>query len=401
MQRANLSVVVTHIASWLLFLSLPVICITSESNNITATDVLLSPYYWLCFAFFISLFYLHTYLLFPLLYRQKKRWLYIVIVAVLFMFLLWLQPFDKLMSNWHRGTPQQVENLDQLKTGLPPRNRFQYPGPPPPNENQNNELSPHNQFDNQPPSGDSQNQRSNRIDIVSIFMFMVIMAISISTDVSKRLRIAAESAAKAEADKANAELSVLKAQVNPHFLFNTLNNIYSLATTQDENTAESILKLSNIMRYVTDDAPEDFVPLQKEWDCISDFIDLQKLRIGSKVSLSVSVQGDLSNRMIAPFILLTFVENIFKYGISNNHTSHISIKLSVINSAIEFVCSNPVSEVIFQDRKSTGIINVKKRLSYLYADSHSLNISESNNLYTVQLVLKDNCNAYDSYLHRH
>ncbi len=319
------------------------------------------------------------------------------------MILLWLSPFDKLMNNRHQQQSQQGTAIVQQQNAPPPvRDKpFDDNNPPPDNGSEqppaprNDEFGEH-RFN--PPEHEQPNN-GNRVDIVSIFMFMVVLAISISTDVSKRLREAAEQAAKAEADKANAELSVLKAQVNPHFLFNTLNNIYSLAVTNDENTAESILKLSNIMRYVTDDAPEDFVTLQKEWDCISDFIDLQRLRIGNKVTLNVSVQGDLSGKMIAPFILLTFIENIFKYGISNHQASSIIIRLSVVDSGIEFFCSNPISEMKETGRKSTGIANIKKRLAYLYQNNYSLNISTSNNLYSVQLLLKNNNPVYAANLH--
>jgi len=99
-------------------------------------------------------------------------------------------------------------------------------------------------------------------------------------------------AARAEADKANAELSFLKAQINPHFLFNTLNNIYSLAVIKSDVTADSIMKLSNIMRYVTDEATEDFVPLQDELHCLTDYIELQRLRLGKKVTLNYAIAGD-------------------------------------------------------------------------------------------------------------
>ena len=120
--------------------------------------------------------------------------------------------------------------------------------------------------------------------------------------------------ATAEADKASAELSFLKAQINPHFLFNILNNIYSLAITQNENTASAILKLSNTMRYLTDEVKADYVPLKREVDYIQDYIDLQRLRLSKKVKLDFSVEGDLENKKIAPLILITFVENVLFSG---------------------------------------------------------------------------------------
>ena len=120
------------------------------------------------------------------------------------------------------------------------------------------------------------------MDIISIALFILVITLSFVSVLEKRWRIAVQDTARAEADKANAELSFLKAQINPHFLFNTLNNIYSLAVTKNENVTDAILKLSNIMRYVTDDVNKDFVSHEKEVDAISDYISLQRLRLGKK-----------------------------------------------------------------------------------------------------------------------
>ena len=396
MQKANLSVIIAHIGSWLLFLSLPVVFISGQSESNKVSDIISMPFYWFCFAFFIAVFYLHSYLLFPGLYRQGKQLLYFASVAGLFLLLLWLQPFDKLMSHWRVAFSQQ-SNVYQPEGQQqpPPGGQFNGNNPPPPPRNFSNGQSPPMQAHDssyQPllrPDGMRPGNR-NSIDIVSIFMFIVIIAISISLDVSQRLRIAAEQAAKAETDKANAELFALKAQVNPHFLFNTLNNIYSLAVTGNENTAESIMKLSNIMRYVTDDAPENFVPMQREIDCIDDFIDLQRLRIGSKVKLDYVVTGDMEGRSIAPFILLTFIENTFKYGVRNQTGSHIIIRITVSDDGITLFASNPLPEVNeTEERRGTGIANVKKRLNYLYPNHHVLSIFTSDGLFTVQLFIRD------------
>ena len=299
------------------------------------------------------------------------------------------------MGNWRQMLPQQNDLYQRDRQQPPPFEQFRNGDRPPPRhdfgENQPPPMPLHDSL-YQPPQqpGNMGPDSRNHIDIVSIFMFIVIIAISISLDVSKRLRLTAEQAAKAEADKANAELFALKAQVNPHFLFNTLNNIYSLAVTGNENTAESIMKLSNIMRYVTDDAPENFVPLQKEIDCIDDFIDLQRLRIGSKVKLDYTITGNTEGRSIAPFILLTFIENTFKYGVRNQSASHIIIHLSLSDEGIALFCSNPLPDMqATEERKGTGIVNVKKRLNYLYPGRHTLSISSGNDLYTVQLFIQD------------
>src|SRR6202008_3873902 len=110
----------------------------------------------------------------------------------------------------------------------------------------------------------------------SLFIFIMIIALSTAAVINQQWRLTEQRAIQAEVDKANAELSFLKAQINPHFLFNTLNNIYTLAINNNEHTADSIMKLSNIMRYVTDEVGEDFVPVQNELDCIDNYIELQR-----------------------------------------------------------------------------------------------------------------------------
>ena len=167
---------------------------------------------------------------------------------------------------------------------------------------------------------------------------------SMAIQIRPRLRYAEQRALKAEADKANAELSFLKTQINPHFLFNTLNNIYSLAAVKSDHTAESIMKLSNIMRYVTDDVREEYVPLENEVAFISDYIDLQRLRLGDKMNVGFLVSGKIAGKKIAPLILMTFIENVFKYGISKHEPSAIDIQLSATEDMIRFFCENKLYE---------------------------------------------------------
>lgn len=228
-----------------------------------------------------------------------------------------------------------------------------------------------------------------KLDIVSIVLFIMIIALSVSMLITKRWRMAVEQAATAEADKVNAELAILKAQINPHFLFNTLNNIYSQAVMHDEKTAESIMKLSNIMRYVTDDATENFVSLVSEANFISNYIELQRLRLGSKVTLDFAINGEMGDKMIAPLILITFIENIFKYGISNNEPSVITIELRAYRDSIAFFCRNKLFPLKHQvERTGIGIQNTIKRLEHLYPGKHTLTIREEDGYYSVHLILQ-------------
>jgi LytS/YehU family sensor histidine kinase len=218
----------------------------------------------------------------------------------------------------------------------------------------------------------------------------MIMALSMAIKTVQQWQLTEQRAARAEADKTSAELSFLKAQINPHFLFNTLNNIYTLAAIKDDNAADSIMKLSNIMRYVTDDVIEDFVPLQSEIDCISDYIELQRLRIGNNTKVNFEVNGDPGRNKIAPLVMMTFIENVFKYGVSKHEPSDIDIRIDIHELNISFYCKNRIFGVKNSEYQRTGIgiKNTKQRLEHLYPGKHLLNISSQNNEYIVQLTLQ-------------
>jgi LytS/YehU family sensor histidine kinase len=232
-------------------------------------------------------------------------------------------------------------------------------------------------------------RRNPKVDVVSIFLFIMILALSMAVQITHRWRVTEQRAARAEADKANAELSFLKAQINPHFLFNTLNNIYSLAITRSEHTADSVMKLSNIMRYVSDDVLQDFVPLRHETDCIRDYIDLQRLRLGRKTQVAFTVPEKLNDHPIAPLLLITFVENAFKYGTSNHEESLISIELQTGEEVIRFNCRNKVFGTRRPaERTGIGIANTKQRLDHLYPGKYILDITNDGEFFNVLLVLQ-------------
>jgi LytS/YehU family sensor histidine kinase len=237
--------------------------------------------------------------------------------------------------------------------------------------------------------GSRQNfDRHRPFDVISFFIFLMIIALSTAMKIMEQWRMTEKRAVQAEADKASAELSFLKAQINPHFLFNTLNNIYTLALMKDDHAPDSILKLSNIMRYVTDDAMADFVPLQQEIDCIDDYIELQRLRLGEKTEVDIEISGDIEDKKIPPLILMTFIENVFKYGVSKHHQSTITIKLKADDMGISFFCQNRIfPEKDEKRRVGIGLKNTKQRLEYMYPGKHILDINTDNQLYTVKLML--------------
>lgn len=192
-----------------------------------------------------------------------------------------------------------------------------------------------------------------------------------------------------EYEKKSHELSLLKAQINPHFLFNTLNNIYTLASKKSDLTADAVLKLSEMMRYVISEAKEDYVPFVKEVEYLSRFIDLQKLRLTDKVEVNFQVIGNPEGVSVAPLILMPFVENTFKYGVSTHEQSTISISIVVGKSKVILSTTNQIFDYanILTASTNIGIANTRRRLDLLYPGKHKLQIDNLNNNYVVHLEL--------------
>ncbi|HTD99364.1 MAG TPA: sensor histidine kinase [Mucilaginibacter sp.] len=394
--------VIIHIAGWLLFMGFPLLFINGGQSD-SDFRTLLVPYYWLfCFTY-IFLFYFNAYLLIPGLFLKRKYILYGSIVMLLFAGVYFLQPYDRLLKSTEKNMgfqhgpparPMRDKLLGQDRPSLPRGDR---PMPLRDNHDPHGPFAPgeHPPGDKPPRFGPGPNHSPMPfVDSISLFIFLMIVAISTAIKIIQQWQLTEQRAIQAEADKASAELSFLKAQINPHFLFNTLNNIYTLAVIKDDNAPDSIMKLSNIMRYVTDDATEDFVPLQNEIDCIHDYIELQRLRLGEKTQIDIDISGNIEHKKIAPLILMTFIENVFKYGISKHTRSVISIKIWGNEKGISFFCQNH----IFPDknekkRTGIGLKNTRQRLEHLYPGKHELTIDTENKLYTVKLVLQINDEA--------
>jgi two-component system LytT family sensor kinase len=364
------SVIVAHLTAWVLFITLPVLFVSNRGGVNTFWSILFSPDTLLFFTTYLFIFYLHSWILLPLLYLKKRYGWYALSILILLIGIWLIRPFDRLVNG------EQPRAADHR----PP------PGPPP-SRPRTGEFRDGRQMDKKGPG------QGFRVDIVSVFLLVTILAMSLAIQTRHQWRLTEQRAMQAEADKANAELSFLKAQINPHFLFNTLNNIYTLAATNSPQTAESIMKLSNIMRYVTDDLREEFVPLTDELSFINDYIDLQRLRLGSKVEIVFTVSGQPGERKIAPLILMTFIENIFKYGISKQESVRVDIRLRIDAQRIEFFCENPLYPLKKQAEarpSGIGIDNTKQRLEHLYPGRHRLAIGQDHGKYTVELELYQN-----------
>jgi len=379
MYRLKTFSLILHIAAWLLFLLFPLLIMDNAEGIAIKPSVLLTwPYLQFCICY-ILLFYINSYFLIPRFFILKKYGTYFLCVLLLFIGIIYLRPFDRLMSSRAQAFRNREMTRMTNMYGKPFMDGAPYMG----------QLPPDTGFRYGPPGRQDGRMRPHHLDVNSQLIFVLIMAFSLALRSVEQWQITEKRAILAEADKAIAELSFLKAQINPHFLYNTLNNIYTLSIIGSEKTSDSIMKLSNIMRYVTDEAEADFVPLSSELNCISNFIDLQKLRLGKSVSLHYTVAGEPLGHRISPLLLMTFIENVFKYGLSNHEPALIDITINIDDEYIVFHSQNQVFNYKgHSERSGIGILNTRKRLDHLYPDKYELKINSDDNLFTVNLKLR-------------
>lgn len=196
---------------------------------------------------------------------------------------------------------------------------------------------------------------------------------------------------KLQKEKLQLELRALKAQINPHFFFNTLNNLYSLTLKNSSQSSEVVLKLSDMMRYVLYECNEDKVLLSKEINFLKNYIELERLRFNESYSISFKQTGEAAELMVAPMILIEFVENSFKHGLSRQYSAGwVEIEVHIDNNKLSFTTINSkghVDEEKENQKSGIGLINVKKRLELIYPEQFILEINDSTDLYKAHLEI--------------
>lgn len=237
--------------------------------------------------------------------------------------------------------------------------------------------------------------KSRRIsgDVFNIMLYFLV--IGISTSVASVQKWQKDELLRRELDqqRINTELSYLKAQINPHFFFNTLNNIYALTNLDVKKAQEALLKLSRMMRYVLYENQKNETILSREVSFINDYIELMKMRLTEKVTLHISIDEPKDDLVIAPMLLLPFLENSFKHGVSSQQQSEILIKLEIMGSTVFFETRNHIfpahSESPEAKENGIGLVNTQRRLSLLYPDKHRLKFGkdEAKQEYYVNLTI--------------
>ncbi len=216
----------------------------------------------------------------------------------------------------------------------------------------------------------------------SLYSVIIYLSIEWFKERNRRFEMARE--------KQKSEIDLLKSQVNPHFLMNTLNNLYSLVYKGSDRAGDAVLKLSEIMRYMLYDTHEEKVPLENEIKYLKSFIELQLLRFPRKEFLEVEITGNPDGKMIAPMLLVPFVENAFKHGNKNLPGMGINVNMNVKGSQLTFEVNNfKASKTVNKVEESgIGLKNIEQRLELQYPEKHELIITDGVDFYNVRLILE-------------
>ncbi len=191
------------------------------------------------------------------------------------------------------------------------------------------------------------------------------------------------------------ELRFLKSQINPHFLFNTLNSLYALTLKKSDAAPDIVIKLSEMMRYMLYECNEKWVPLSKEIAYIQNYLDLERLRQQKDVEISFTVKGQVQQQQVAPLMFMNFLENSFKHGLNNNITrGYVRIHMDVAEESVQFKIENSKGRAMLsapdhaRPSGGIGLVNARRRLSLIYPKQHQLSVQETPNSYSVQLTIQ-------------
>jgi len=333
------AVVARHILAWLILFSLPYLL--HPTNEKYEQDHMSEKQAWAMYVYFsylvlMAFFYLNAWILIPKLVYKKKIFDYILYIIGVFIFMCAMRyGFEKIF------------------------------------------LKPH-VMDMKP------------VILFTFFIFFLVLSASTAFQmIVDKMKLERQTSAR-ENELLKTELSLLRSQVSPHFMFNVLNNMVALARKKSDVLEPSLIKLSSLMRYMLYEADEDKVPLQKETEYLQSYIDLQQQRFGKNVTILVSLETADCSYEIEPMLLIPFVENAFKHGTGMIADATIDIRLYTRSGMLFFSVRNRFNKDSSEIKDKTsgiGLTNVKRRLNLLYGDDHVLHIDKNDDWFIVSLQL--------------
>lgn len=357
---------------------------TAEDGGITIKWSELT-HVWSIFAVYLVLFLIHNYVLAPLLIYRRKRLLYFGATAcLLIVFCLW------------QCLSRPVEEVRKPVNEPKMEARDVRPMPPIMRDGQRMIPPPKPKDDRFPPKDEGVNHHeqppmlTGQLDIVGILVLVGLLGLNLGIKLYFKNERDQKDMQELEKKNLNQQLEYLKYQINPHFFMNTLNNIHALVDIDPEKAKDSIVELSKMMRYVLYEGDKPLIPLDREVAFLHNYVHLMMLRYTDNVSVDLDIPDNLPNGQIPPLLLITFVENAFKHGVSYEQVSFVNISMDVEDGYLLFVCLNSKSndgKDNMPKEGGVGLRNVRQRLKLIYNEDYTLDLNDGSNSYEVRLKL--------------
>ena len=339
---------------------------------------------WRQLAVYLLLFLIHNFILAPLLIYRHKRWLY----ALLTLCMIGIFTFYQCNSR-----PDMIRQRPPMERDFPgpkpmdegfEHKEFKHKGP-------KQEDFEHKKFEHK----DFKHKRKHDVppvffgqhDVIAIVILILMCGMNLGVKLYFKTRDDQKKLLRLEKENLEQQLEYLKYQINPHFFMNTLNNIHALVDIDAEKAKSTILELSKMMRFILYEGDKKGVPLTREFDFIRNYVTLMRLRFTDKVRINMELPTQVPDKQIPPLMLITFIENAFKHGISYQHESFIDVKAEIEGDQLHFSCRNSKAEKANEEKGGVGLANVRQRLHLLYDNNYTLKIQDNPDIYNVQLTI--------------
>ena len=355
-----------YIVVWGLLFVTPVLSLYVRSVNYTSVvfDWAEVFFVWRKFAVYLLLFLAHNFLLAPLLVHGRKHLAYLAAIAVVLAAFAFLQ----CKSSPHGMGPDGHRHPHRGEMAGPRHPAFDGPRPD------------WRRHDAPPPIVGER-------DIMAVVVLVLMFGANLGTKYYFRSRDDRRRLALLEKQNLEQQLEYLRYQINPHFFMNTLNNIHALVDIDPAKAQETIVELSRMMRFILYEGDKNGVPLTREFDFIRTYVKLMGLRYTDKVSIRLDLPTEAADRTIPPLMLISFVENAFKHGVSYQRESFIEVRACIEGEKLHFTCRNSKAEKPNQEKGGVGLANVRKRLDLLYSGNYTLRITDDADVYNVELTI--------------
>ena len=370
---------IIYLAVWGLLFAAPLLSLyvrTVSDTNIEFnwTEVFIV---WRHFAVYLLLFLVHNFLLAPLLVHRQKRILYFSLVTVLLVAFVSYRYCsrpdrkDHHMPPMEKPLPPPSTKAGEMMGKKPP---FRHHPPPFRRDMKEHDVPPPFFF-------------IGEHEIMAIVVLLLMFGANLGIKNYIRSRDDRKRLVELEKQNLEQQLEYLRYQINPHFFMNTLNNIHALVEFNPVKAQEMIVELSKMMRFVLYEGNKQSVPLSRELDFIRHYVTLMQLRYTDKVSIKLDLPNETPERQIPPLILVTFIENAFKHGVSYQHESFIEVTVIVEDETLLFRCHNSKADHSNEEKGGVGLANVRKRLDLIYGERYRLGIKDKLDAYHVELSI--------------